>query len=64
MSSMRFQHKDSLYIRMLFVFDPDREAIILVAGDKAGQWNRWYADAIPLAEERYAAYLTDKEDDR
>lgn len=43
-------------IRLLLVFDPSREAIILVAGDKAGQWNRWYAEAIPLAEERYAAY--------
>lgn len=34
-------------IRMLFVFDPTREAIVLVAGDKSGQWNRWYRDAIP-----------------
>jgi hypothetical protein len=38
------------------VFDAAREAIILVAGDKAGRWRRWYADAIPLAEERYAVY--------
>ena len=43
-------------VRLLFVFDPDREAIVLVAGDKAGRWNAWYAEAIPLAEERYAAY--------
>lgn len=40
-------------IRMLFVFDPMWEAIVLVAGDKSGQWNRWYRDAIPLAEQRY-----------
>jgi len=38
------------------VFDPDREAIVLVAGDKAGRWRTWYATAIPLAEERYEAY--------
>ena len=43
-------------MRLLFVFDPDREAIVLVAGDKAGRWSAWYAEAIPLAEERYAAY--------
>ncbi|WP_019629754.1 type II toxin-antitoxin system RelE/ParE family toxin [Actinomadura atramentaria] len=43
-------------IRMLFVFDPDRAAIILVAGDKAGRWSRWYDEAIPLAEARYAEY--------
>ena len=35
-------------IRLLFVFDPSREAIILVAGDKAGAWNRWYTGAIAL----------------
>jgi hypothetical protein len=51
-------------IRMLFVFDPTREAIILVAGDKAGQWSRWYDEAIPLAEARYAEYLKSKETDR
>ncbi|WP_425547105.1 type II toxin-antitoxin system RelE/ParE family toxin [Actinocorallia aurantiaca] len=43
-------------MRMLFVFDPDRAAIFLVAGDKAGQWSRWYEEAIPLAEARYADY--------
>jgi hypothetical protein len=48
-------------IRMLFVFDPDREAIFLVAGDKAEQWSRWYDEAIPLAEARYADYRAAKE---
>ena len=51
-------------VRMLFVFDAEREAIVLAAGDKAGRWRAWYAEAIPLAEERYAAYQqeADKED--
>ncbi len=48
-------------IRLLFVFDPTREAIVLVAGDKSGEWNRWYRTAIPLAEERYAAYRAEKD---
>jgi hypothetical protein len=43
-------------VRLLFVFDVAREAIVLVAGDKAGRWSGWYAEAIPLAEERYAVY--------
>ncbi|MDA2811011.1 type II toxin-antitoxin system RelE/ParE family toxin [Nocardiopsis sp. RSe5-2] len=43
-------------IRILFIFDPEREAILLVAGDKAGSWNRWYQEAVPLAEKRYAEY--------
>ncbi|MBI3685788.1 MAG: type II toxin-antitoxin system RelE/ParE family toxin [Actinobacteria bacterium] len=38
-------------IRALFVFDPWRSAIVLVAGDKAGNWNGWYRQAIPRAEE-------------
>ena len=46
----------SAEVRLPFVFDPEREAIVLVAGDKAGRWSAWYAEAIPLAEERYAAY--------
>ncbi len=43
-------------IRILFVFDPEREAILLVSGDKAGRWSQWYVDAIPLAEARYNEY--------
>lgn len=44
-------------IRLLFAFDPVREAIFLVAGDKSGNWEGWYRAAIPLADERYAAHL-------
>ena len=49
-------------VRLLFVFDPSGEAVILVAGDKAGQWNRWYAEAIPVAEERCVAYRRELEE--
>jgi len=44
----------------LFIFDPDRNAVLLVAGDKAGQWTTWYRQAIPLAEVRYTTYLKEK----
>ncbi|WP_327675917.1 type II toxin-antitoxin system RelE/ParE family toxin [Kitasatospora sp. NBC_00458] len=47
-------------VRMLFVFDKQREAIILVAGDKSGRWSEWYEKAIPLAEERYATYVGER----
>ncbi len=43
-------------IRILFIFDPKRRAILLVAGDKAGNRTRWYRDAIKLAEDRYTRY--------
>ena len=47
-------------IRITFIFDPDRETIFLVAGDKAGKWSRWYDEAIPLAKSRYAEYRAEK----
>jgi hypothetical protein len=52
-------------IRILFAFDPTREAIFLVAGDKSGNWEGWYRKAIPLADERYAEHLIAlKEEDK
>ncbi|GAA3848863.1 MULTISPECIES: type II toxin-antitoxin system RelE/ParE family toxin [Streptomyces] len=47
-------------VRILFVFDPWRSSILLVAGDKSGRWNEWYREAIPLAEQRYSAYLKER----
>lgn len=48
-------------IRILFCFDPWRSAILLIAGDKSGQWTRWYREAIPEAEQLYATYLKERE---
>jgi hypothetical protein len=50
-------------VRILFVYDPWRSAILLVAGDKAGQWRTWYQTAIPLAEQRYEIYLKERADE-
>jgi hypothetical protein len=47
-------------VRILFVFDPWRSAILLVAGDKSGKWNRWYASAVPRAEQLYEIYLKER----
>ncbi|MGH3180629.1 MAG: type II toxin-antitoxin system RelE/ParE family toxin [Streptosporangiaceae bacterium] len=44
-------------IRILLIFDPQRQAVMLVAGDEAGNWTRWYRDAIKLAEDRYTRFL-------
>ena len=30
-------------IRVLFAFDPTRSALLLLGGDKAGNWQRWYS---------------------
>ncbi len=50
-------------IRILFAFDPWRSAILLIAGDKAGQWQRWYREAIPRAEQLYESYLQERRKD-
>lgn len=46
-------------MRVLFIFDPRRTAILLVGGNKAGSWERWYREAIPAAEALYDEYLAD-----
>lgn len=44
-------------LRVLFAFDPERQAIMLVAGDKSGDWKKWYSKNIPLADQRFDAHL-------
>lgn len=47
----------------LFAFDPARRAVLLVAGDKAGDWKRWYARNIPHAESRFDRWLAGEYDE-
>ena len=47
-------------IRILFVFDPWRSAILLIGGGKSGNWKPWYTAAIPEAERLYADYLEER----
>lgn len=44
-------------IRILFAFDPGRRAILLIAGDKSHDWNRWYKRNIPVADQRFHEHL-------
>lgn len=58
----RHQYKKELRVgtcRILFAFDPARTAILLVAGDKRGNWRTWYPPAIALADQRFDNWLTD-----
>src|ERR1700733_981593 len=47
-------------IRILLVFDPWRAAILLVAGGKSGQGDKWNRTAIPRAEQLYDDYLAER----
>lgn len=44
-------------LRILFAFDPERSAIMLIAGDKAGNWVRWYKKNIPVADDLFDDHL-------
>ena len=45
------------FIRLIFIFDNRRKAIVLTAGNKAKQWKKWYKINIPIAEKRFERYL-------
>jgi hypothetical protein len=47
-------------IRVLFV----SQAVMLMAGNKAGDWTRWYKAAIPVAEAAYDGWLAEPETER
>jgi hypothetical protein len=47
------------HLRVLFAFDPQRTAVLLVGGDKTDRWERWYADAITRADRLYDEHLAD-----
>ena len=40
--------------------DEAARARVIAAIDKAGRWNEWYREAIPLAEQRYETYLKER----
>jgi hypothetical protein len=46
-------------LRVLFLFDPRRQAILLLGGDKSGRWAEWYDCAIPAADDLYDDYLNE-----
>lgn len=55
LKELRIQHA-GLPLRAFFVFDPMRQAVVLCAGNKAGD-KRFYRRMMPLAEQIYARYL-------
>ena len=44
-------------LRVLFAFDPRRSAILLIGGNKAGSWNRWYDEMVPVADDLFDDHL-------
>ncbi len=57
MKELRFEALDGEW-RAAFAFDPHRQAILLVAGDKSGgSQRRFYKQLIAKADKRLSAHL-------
>lgn len=58
MKELRFYAADGVW-RVAFAFDPKRQAILLVAGDKSGvSEKKFYKHLIDKADTRFAEYLS------
>lgn len=55
LKELRVQHFGRPY-RILFAFDPRRNAYLILGGNKGGDAN-WYVDAIRRADAIYAQHL-------
>lgn len=53
------QHGGKPY-RVLYAFDPKRNAVLSLGGNKTGN-NRWYDTHVPKAEKLLTAYLRDSQ---
>ena len=62
MKELRFAAEDGVW-RVAFAFDPERQAILLVAGDKSGvAQKRFYKRLIAKADSRVAEHLRSTEE--
>lgn len=59
MRELRIQHQGRPF-RVLYAFDPRRNAILLLGGDKTGQ-DRWYEKNVPIADRIYDRHLQELE---
>lgn len=48
--------------RILYVFDPRRNALLILGGDKTKN-DRWYAENVPKADRIYEQYLKEIEEE-
>jgi hypothetical protein len=60
LKELRVQHRGRPY-RVLYAFDPWREALLLLNGDKSGS-KRWYRRAIRAAERVWERHLAQLEE--
>ncbi len=60
MKELRFKAAGGVW-RVAFAFDPERDAIVLVAGDKSGSSEKtFYRRLLEKADKRFAEHLEDR----
>ncbi len=47
-------------LRVLYAFDPQRDAVLILGGDKTGA-DRWYVANVPRAEKIWEQYLSEQD---
>jgi hypothetical protein len=52
MKELRIRH-----MRILFAFDPNQRALLLLGGNKEGKWDRWYDEHVPEADRLFDRHL-------
>lgn len=62
MKELRPRSGRNIAIRILFAFDPKRQGVLLIVGDKAGNWSDWYRTAIPQADDAFDTWLKQLDD--
>ena len=62
MRELRIQHQGRPF-RVLYAFDPNRAAILLIGGDKTGN-DRWYEVFVPIADRLYGEHLKELEEEK
>ena len=60
MKELRIKFRNEPW-RILFAFDPEQSAILLLGGNKQGD-KRWYKKNIPIAEARFRRHLKQLEE--
>ena len=60
MKELRPGSKGHFELRILFAFDFERNAVLLVAGDKSRSWKKWYEVNIPVADRRFDEHIREQ----
>ena len=57
MKELRPGSKGRSELRILFAFDVERNGVLLVAGDKSGDWKKWYEVNVPVADDKFDEHV-------